>query len=76
MSRDEIVKDIADRALGGYDPEVDGTDVHKVARWFIAWYSSPDAPEPINHKEYQTVLFEEPDRVYRAIYSALALSFA
>ena len=76
MNRTEIINDIADRALGGYEDEVDGTDIHKVTQWFVAWYSSPDAPEPISRKDYQTVLFEEPDRVYRAIYSALSLSFA
>ena len=76
MNRTQIIKDIADRALGGYEPEIDGTDIQKVARWFVAWYSSPDAPEPINHKDYQIVLFEEPEMVYRAIYKALALSFA
>ena len=76
MNRTEIINDIADRALGGYEAEVDGTDIRKVARWFVAWYSSPDAPEPINRKDYQTVLFEEPDRVYEAIYNALSLSFA
>ena len=76
MNRTQIINDIANRALGGYEPEIDGTDIHKVTSWFIAWYSSPDAPEPINNKDYQTVLFEEPGRVYRAIYRELALSFA
>ena len=76
MTREEIISVIADRALGGYEPETDGTDIDKVAKWFVAWYSSPGAPEPINGEEYQRALFDEPDRVYRAIYKAISLSFA
>ena len=76
MDREDIIKDIADRALGGYDSEVDGTDFNKVARWFLSWYSSPDAPVPINGEVYQKVLYEEPEKVYKAIYEALQLSFA
>jgi hypothetical protein len=76
VSRKDIIEEIADRALGGYDSEVDGTDIEKVARWFLSWYSSPDAPEPICGEVYQKVLYEEPERVYEAICEALQLSFA
>lgn len=65
----DIIIDIADRALGGYDDFVD--DVTTYPRDIVEYYQSPDCPEPLNREVYQRVLFEEPERVRRAIHRAI-----
>ena len=65
----DIVIDIADRALGGYDDFVD--DVTTYPQDIVEYYQSPDCPEPLNKEVYQRVLFEEPEHVRRAIHRAI-----
>jgi hypothetical protein len=62
----DIVNDIADRALGGYDDFND--DCSTYPRMILDWYKSEDCPEPLNKEVYQQVMLEQPDRVYRAIW--------
>ena len=65
----DIVIDIADRALGGYCDFND--DIASYPRDIVEYYQSPDCPEPLNKEAYQRVLFEEPERVRRAIHRAI-----
>ena len=76
MTEERIIQTISDMAVASYDPEIDGTDLEKVTRWILSWYSSLDAPEPVNGKLYQKVIQNKTEKVYKAIYEALQLSFA
>ena len=62
----DIVNDIADRALGGFDDFED--DEYHYPRMILDWYKSEDCPEPLNEEVYQQVMRENDERVYRAIW--------
>jgi len=62
----DIVNDIADRALGGFDDFED--DEYHYPRMILDYYKSDDCPEPLNEEVYQQVLREYDERVYRAIW--------
>jgi hypothetical protein len=62
----DIVNDIADRALGGWDDFTD--DVNTYPREIVRLYMSEDCPEPLNEEVYQQVLSESSERVQRAIH--------
>ena len=62
----DIVNDIADRALGGWDDITD--DINTYPREIVRWYLSEDCPEPLNEEVYQQVLSESSERVQRAIH--------
>jgi len=62
----EIVCDIADRALGGWDDFTD--DIRTYPLEILKLYKSEDCPEPLNEEVYQQVLREHPERVHRAIH--------
>ena len=62
----DIVNDIADRALGGWDDFTD--DISTYPREIVRWYLSEDCPEPLNEEVYQQVLRESSERVQRAIH--------
>jgi hypothetical protein len=62
----DIVNDIADRALGGFDDFED--DEYHYPRMILNWYKSEDCPEPLNEEVYQQVMRENDERVYRAIW--------
>ena len=65
----DIVNDIADRALGGFDDFTD--DCATYPRMILNWYKGEDCPEPLNEEIYQQVMREQPERVYRAIWSRI-----
>jgi hypothetical protein len=62
----DIVNDIADRALGGWDDFTD--DINTYPREIVRLYMSEDCPEPLNKEVYQQVLSESSERVQRAIH--------
>jgi len=62
----DIVNDIADRALGGFDDFED--DEYHYPRMILDWYKSEDCPEPLSEEVYQQVMRENDERVYRAIW--------
>ena len=62
----DIVNDIADRALGGWDDFTD--DINTYPREIVRLYMSEDCPEPLNEEVYQQVMRENDERVYRAIW--------
>jgi hypothetical protein len=62
----DIVNDIADRALGGWDDFTD--DINTYPREIVRWYLSDGCPEPLNEEVYQQVLREYSERVQRAIH--------
>ncbi len=62
----DIVNDIADRALGGFDDFTD--DCETYPRMILNWYKGEDCPEPLNAEVYQQVMRENDERVYRAIW--------
>jgi len=62
----DIVNDIADRALGGFDDITDDSTTYP--RMILKWYMSDDCPEPLNAEVYQQVMRENDERVYRAIW--------
>ena len=62
----DIVNDIADRALGGFDDFTD--DCTTYPRIILDWYKGEDCPEPLNDEVYQQVMRESDERVYRAIW--------
>ena len=62
----DIVNDIADRALGGWDDFTD--DINTYPREIVRLYMSEDCPEPLNEEVYQQVLSESSERVQRAIH--------
>tara|TARA_R100001377_G_C3191441_1_gene110771 strand:- start:1619 stop:1897 length:279 start_codon:yes stop_codon:yes gene_type:complete len=62
----DIVNDIADRALGGFDDFTD--DCTTYPRTILNWYMSEDCPEPLNAEVYQQVMRDNDERVYRAIW--------
>lgn len=62
----DIVNDIADRALGGFDDFED--DEYHYPRMILDYYMSEDCPEPLNEEVYQQVMRENDERVYRAIW--------
>ena len=61
----DIIYDIADRALGGWDDFVD--EISTYPQYILTYYMSEDCPEPLNDETYQKVMRENPDRVKRAI---------
>jgi hypothetical protein len=62
----DIVNDIADRALGGYDDLTDDCTLYP--QMILDWYKGDDCPEPLNEEVYQQVMRENAERVYRAIW--------
>jgi hypothetical protein len=62
----DIVNDIADRALGGWDDFTD--DITTYPREIVRLYLSEDCPEPLNEEVYQQVLRESSERIQRAIH--------
>ena len=62
----DIVNDIADRALGGFDDLTDDSATYP--RMILKWYMSDDCPEPLNAEVYQQVMRENDERVFRAIW--------
>jgi hypothetical protein len=62
---DQIVNDIADRAIGGYDDFTD--DASTYPQYIVAYYTSDDCPEPLNTQDYQLVMQQHYERVKRAI---------
>lgn len=62
---DQIVNDIADRALGGYDDFID--DPSTYPQFIVAYYTGEDCPEPLNTSDYQLVMEQHYERVKRAI---------
>ena len=62
----DIVADIADRALGGFDDFED--DEYHYPRMILDYYKSVGCPEPLNEEVYQQVMREYDERVYRAIW--------
>jgi hypothetical protein len=61
----DVVWDIADRALGGYDDFVD--DVLTYPQMILEYYTGDDCPEPLNEEVYQNVMRDNPERVTAAI---------
>jgi len=61
----DIVFDIADRALGGYDDFVD--DVNTYPQMILEYYTGDDCPEPLNEEVYQNIMKDNPARVMAAI---------
>jgi len=61
----DVVWDIADRALGGYDDFVD--DVLTYPQMILEYYTGDDCPEPLNEEVYQNVMRDNPERVKAAI---------
>ena len=53
----EIIE-IADRAAGGYEKEIDGS-IESYADWVISWYKTSDCPEPIKSNPYHQYLLKE-----------------
>ena len=62
----DIVNDIADRALGGFDDFED--DEYHYPRMILNLYKSDYCPEPLDQEVYQQVIRENEERVYRAIW--------
>jgi hypothetical protein len=62
----DIVNDIADRALGGFDDFTD--DCTTYPRMILNWYKGKDCPEPLDDEVYQQVMRENDERVFRAIW--------
>ena len=62
----DIVNDIADRALGGFDDLTDDSATYP--RMILKWYMSDDCPEPLNAEVYQQVMRDNDERVFRAIW--------
>ena len=65
----DIVIDIADRAVGGFDNLTDDSVTYP--RMILKWYMSDDCPEPLNAEVYQKVMRENDERVFRAIWRRL-----
>ena len=65
-SVNDIIADIADRALGGYDDFID--DPRTYPQMILDYYKSEDCPAPLNEEAYQKVFRENSERVYRAIW--------
>ena len=65
----DIVNDIADRALGGFDDFTDDCTTYPLM--ILNWYKGEDCPEPLNEEVYQQVMREQDERVYRAIWSRI-----
>jgi hypothetical protein len=61
----DVIWDIADRALGGYDDFVD--DVLTYPQMILEYYTGDDCPEPLNEEVYQNVMRDNPERVTAAI---------
>ena len=61
----DVIWDIADRALGGYDDFVD--DVLTYPQMILEYYTGDDCPEPLNEEVYQNVMRDNPEIVTAAI---------
>ena len=65
-----VIKDLADRAAGGYDDEDDGSPT-RFASVMIDYYLSDEPPPPLHQPEYQEVLSKYPDLVAKEIIRAV-----
>ncbi len=54
----KAIQEIADRAAGGYEHNVDGCP-ESYADWIIEWYQTSDCPEPIRSNSYYQALLEQ-----------------
>lgn len=53
--RKQVILDLADRAAGGYDKEIDGSPDDYI-EWVLDWYTGASCPEPIKKDCYQDVI--------------------
>jgi hypothetical protein len=62
----DVIWDIADRALGGFDDVID--DVERYPGMIFEYYVGKDCPEPLDQDVYQRVMHKSPEKVKEAIF--------
>jgi len=66
INKKEIIKDIAERALGGFENSLD--DEYTYPRMILDLYKSEDCPPPLDQPLYQNIMESHDEDVYRAIW--------
>ena len=69
LTKSEAVKDIVDRALGGFEPAIDDPDTYP--DFILDYYTSDFAPEPFDGDAYSQFISENRSEIQNAISAAV-----